>query len=219
MRLPGRRPERGTISCPPSADWRRLSSGHACSGEASRRRRLAPPPRPFLTDPFPQPESASSGAHGWPTTDALGYIPGNAPGQANLSFTANTVLALAAAGTDLPQADSALRYLATQVDPYVTVSGSDGAGQLSLLILDAHALGVNPYSFGGTDLVSRLLATEPPSGLFGAQDPPYDGSYRQGLALSALAAAGVTSHAELGSAEAWLIAQQCPNGGWSTTRR
>ena len=36
------------------------------------------------------------------------------------------------------------------------------------------------------------------------------------MALSALAAAGVTSHAELGTAEAWLVAQQCPNGGWSS---
>ena len=146
-----------------------------------------------------------------------GYIPGNVPGQANLSFTANTVLALAAAGTDVPQANAALTYLSGHVDDYVTVSGSDGPSQLALLILDAHALGANPYSFGGTNLVSRLLATEQPSGLFGVQDPTFDGAYRQGLALSALAAAGVTSHAQLATAETWLLAQQCTaNGGWST---
>ena len=168
--------------------------------------------------PFPQPASAQAGAS-WLANQLTpsGYIPGNVPGQANLSFTANTVLALAAAGTDVPQANAALTYLSGHVDDYVTVSGSDGPSQLALLILDAHALGANPYSFGGTNLVSRLLATEQPSGLFGVQDPTFDGAYRQGLALSALAAAGVTSHAQLATAETWLLAQQCTaNGGWST---
>ncbi len=167
--------------------------------------------------PFPQRSSAQAGAV-WLANQLTpsGYIPGNAPGQANLAFTANTVLALAAAGTDLPQANAALTYLGGHVDDYVTVSGSDGPAQLALLILDAHALGANPYSFGGADLVSRLLATEQPSGLFGTQDPTFDGAYRQGLALSALAAAGVTDHAQLATAETWLSAQQCGNGGWST---
>ena len=74
---------------------------------------------------------------------------------------------------------------------YVRVDGSDGPGQLALLILDAHAMGVNPKAFGATDLVSCLLATERTSGtdkvLFGAQDATYDGAYRQGLSLAALA--------------------------------
>ncbi len=166
---------------------------------------------------FPQPASARAGAD-WLANQLTpsGYIPGNAPGQANLSFTANTVLALAAAGADLPQANTALTYLSTQVSQYVTVSGSDGASQLALLILDAHALGADPYSFGGTNLVSRLLATEQPTGLFGVQDPTFDGAYRQGLALSALAAVGVTGSVRLGTAESWLLAQQCSNGGWSS---
>ena len=166
---------------------------------------------------FPQPDSARAGA-GWLANQLTpsGYIPGNAPGQANLSFTANTVLALSAADTDLPRANAALIYLSTQVSQYVTVSGSDGASQLALLILDAHALRADPYSFGGTDLVRRLLATEQPTGLFGVQDPTFDGAYRQGLALSALAAVGVTGSAQLGTAESWLLGQQCSNGGWSS---
>jgi hypothetical protein len=147
-----------------------------------------------------------------------GYVPaGSAP---DLAATANVVLALASTGTDPSAAHRALAYLETHVNDDVDVDGSDGPGQLALLILDVHALGGNPWSVAGTDLVSRLLATERTSGadkgLFGAQDPTYDGAYRQGLALAALAGAGVTSQAQVGSAESWLLGQQCPDGGWTS---
>ena len=64
-------------------------------------------------------------------------------------------------------------YLESNVDPYVTAGGADGPGQLALLILDAGGVGGEPQSFGGTDLVARLLATEqtsgPDAGLFGTE--------------------------------------------------
>ena len=168
---------------------------------------------------LPQVTSALDGAD-WLAgqLDPAGYVPaGSAP---DLAATANVVLALASAGTDPGAAHRALSYLESHVNEYVHVDGSDGPGQLALLILDVHALGGNPRSFGGTDLVSRLLATERTSGtdkgLFGAQDPTYDGAYRQGLALAALAGAGVTAQAQVGSAESWLLGQQCPDGGWTS---
>jgi hypothetical protein len=109
------------------------------------------------------------------------------------------------------------------VDAYVTQDGADGPGQLALLIIDAHALGVDPTSFGGTNLVSRLLATEQSSGtdtgLFGTEDQVDDyssGVYDQGLALAALAAVGMTSGAPISEADTWLHAQQCPDGGWTS---
>ena len=153
--------------------------------------------------------------------NASGYIPSSTtPGTANLDATANAVLALASAGVGTAKATSALTYLQGHVGSYVTVSGSDGPGQLALLILDAHALGASPTSFGGTDLVSRLIATQRTSGadagLFGVQDPTFDGAYRQGLALAALAAAGVTSGTAVTQAGAWLSAQQCSDGGWTS---
>ncbi|MGA3147639.1 MAG: prenyltransferase/squalene oxidase repeat-containing protein, partial [Acidimicrobiales bacterium] len=74
-----------------------------------------------------------------------------------------------------------------------------------------------------TDLVSRLLATEqqdgPDRGLFGTEAQVADyaaGGYQQGLALAALAAAGVTGPAQLGAAIDWLVHQQCPDGGWTS---
>ncbi len=138
------------------------------------------------------------------------------PGTVDLTATANAVLALASAGVDHATALSALDYLQGQVSAYVTVDGADGPGQLALLVLDAHALGQSATSFGGTDLVSRLEATQQSDGLFGVQDATYDGAYRQGLALAALAAVGVTSGPVVSSAESWLTAQQCPDGGWTS---
>ena len=148
-----------------------------------------------------------------------GYIPGSTPGTANYSGTVNTLLALAAANVDLSQARTGLAYMEQNVNAYVTVEGSDGPGQLSLLILAAHALGTDPTNFGGTNLVSRLLATEqasgPNAGRFGTdmQNANFDsGSYDQGVALQALKAAGIRADAP---AVSWLQQQQCPNGGWT----
>ena len=153
--------------------------------------------------------------------NASGYIPSvTTPDAADLDATANTVLALASAGVATAKAQSALTYLEANVGNYVTVAGSDGPGQLALLILDAHALGVSPTSFNGTNLVARLLATQRTSGtdtgLFGIQDPTFDGAYRQGLALAALAVVGKTSGTAVTQAEAWLSAQQCSDGGWTS---
>ncbi|HEY7857719.1 MAG TPA: hypothetical protein VIC82_04380 [Candidatus Nanopelagicales bacterium] len=54
-----------------------------------------------------------------------------------------------------------------------------------------------------------------PAGLFGASDPTYDGVFRQSLSLLAYQAAGLTPPA---AAVAWLVAQQCANGGFSSYR-
>ncbi len=111
----------------------------------------------------------------------------------------------------------------SNVDAYVVdQNNSDLPGSLALLILDAHALGADPTSFGGTNLVARLLATQQTSGayagMFGtdAQFADYTaGGYTQGLALSALAAAGIVGTSQATAAVNWLLAEQCPNGGWN----
>jgi hypothetical protein len=150
-----------------------------------------------------------------------GAIPSaTTPGSDDLSATANGVLALASAGTDTPVAQRGLSFLAGHVDAYVQAGGVDQPGSLALLALDAHALGVDPTTFGGTDLVTRLEQTQrstgADAGLFGLADPTYDGAYRQGLALAALAAGGVTTGTPLVAAEQWLTGQQCPGGGWTS---
>jgi len=171
---------------------------------------------------LPQPAAAQSAAN-WLAAQIQpnGSIESVAvPGTPDLPSTANAVLALASAGVDQAKASSALGFMANNVNAYVTVGEADGPGQLALLILDAQALGVSPTSFGGTDLVSRLLATQQTSGsevgLFGVQDATYDGAYRQGLSLAALAAAGVRTGSAVAAAESWLSAQQCLDGGWTS---
>ena len=95
-----------------------------------------------------------------------GYIPSTTPGTAEYSETVSSLLALAASRVDLPLARAGLAYVEANVNAYVVTSeGGDGPGQLSLLILLAHAMGVDPTQFGGTNLVTRLLATEQTSGL------------------------------------------------------
>ncbi len=53
------------------------------------------------------------------------------------------------------------------------------------------------------------------AGLFGAQDPTYDGVFRQSLALLAYSAAGTTPPP---SAVTWLLDQQCADGGFQAFR-
>jgi hypothetical protein len=192
---------------------------------------LVPPGTAGAATPPPLPQTASAdAAAAWLAGQFAsgGSIPSTTSSGPDLSATANAVLALAAAGVDTSTADAGLSFLEGQVNAYVAADGSDGPGQLALLILDAHALGVAPNDFGGSPLVTRLLATQqssgPEAGMFGttAQADDYlAGDYQQGLALAALAAAGVTGSAPTGgaqvtAADSWLEGQQCPDGGWTS---
>jgi len=63
---------------------------------------------------------------------------------------------------------------------------------------------------------SAEAATTPVQvGLFGAQDPTYDGAFRQSLGLLAYAAAGSTPPKD---AVGWLLSQQCADGGFQAFR-
>jgi hypothetical protein len=136
----------------------------------------------------------------------------------SLSTTVNAILALTVAHVDTAAAQAALAYVEANANSYVTADGADGPGQLANLILDAHAMGVDPTNFGGTNLVTRLLGTEQTSGtdagLFGTEQQLNDflvGTFVQGLVLTALKAVGQTANA---AAVGWLTAQQCSSGGW-----
>lgn len=176
------------------------------------------------TGPTPQSAAAAAGyGAGWLArliTAAGGHVPTD-PARPTTSApdpsgTADAVLALHAAGVGGAQADAALRWLQANYEGFVRVGGADVPGALAKLILVAHASGVDPRAFGtpATNLVTRLVATQrstgPDTGLFGSQDPTYDGSYRQGLSLLALSAVGRSN----GAAVRWLKGQQCADGGW-----
>ena len=145
--------------------------------------------------------------------------------DSDFAATELAVLALAAPGTQRPTALRALGYVehhvAAGINP-VPGRGNGNPGLIGFAILDARALGANPRHFGGLDLVARLEATMrssgADSGLFGTADPTFDGAYRQGVALAALAAAGVVDTSRVRPAIAWLTRQQCGTGGWTAYR-
>ena len=206
-----------------------ISSGLGSSvavAAAPASRSSSPPSSGPRTTPgaLPEPLPARAGAE-WLAAQQSpqGFIP-TAPGSGvpSLSSTAQTILALSAANVDPQGASLALSYMKSNIASYVIQDGADGPGPLALLILDAEALGVDPTTFGGTDLVSRLLATQQTTGgdagLFGTEQQLgdyYTGTYQQGLALVALAAAGVRGTSQTHAADGWLAGQQCPDGGWA----
>lgn len=167
---------------------------------------------------------AAADAVAWIATQVTpgGYIPG--PGgipAAGPTVTAALALATARVGGDT--FDAIVSWLEVNVDVYVVDENADDRpGALAQLVIIADAAGIDPTNFGGHDLVDRLEATlsQGKPGLYGVQDPTYDGVYRQSLAIIALVAAGRTPDA---TATAWLGDQQCTApaaaaGGWEAYR-
>jgi len=148
-------------------------------------------------------------------------------GSPDPTNTAYAVIGLHAAKVGGAASTQAIAYLETQLGAALQSDGSDAPGALSYFIMAAVAAGVDPHHFGGTaptnDLVARLLATQRTTGidagLFGGQDPSFDGAFREGLALAAMKAAKVKKKdAHVIAATAWLTKQQCANGLWQSYR-
>jgi LPXTG-motif cell wall-anchored protein len=123
--------------------------------------------QPAMTCPPGGPLTAAESA-----ADSAGYLARRLQANAGLipaafgtgsdyTSTANAALSLVAAGVGADQVTAALNALAAHVDGYVRdTNGDDRPAALATLILAANAGGMNPRSFGGTNLVTRLAATE-----------------------------------------------------------
>ncbi len=169
--------------------------------------------------PSRDPHTAAQYAAAWLAhqVNGAGFLPQAAnPAAANLSLSAQAVPALASAGVGKTQVDALLAYLGQHVNDFVAPAGSDDPAALGYLILAAEAGGEDPTAFGTsvTNLVTRLVATQQPNGLFGTADPTFDGAFREGIALLALHAAGVGN----ANGVAWLTDQQCADGLWTAFR-
>lgn len=86
----------------------------------------------------------------------------------------------------------------------------------------SHRTTVAALVAGGLLLSGTALAAAPATaatpaqpGLYGSGDPTYDGAFRQSLALLAHEAAGTAAPA---AAVAWLVGQQCADGGFQAFR-
>jgi hypothetical protein len=148
-------------------------------------------------------------------------------GKPDIPNTAYAVVSLHAAGVGADASRLALRYVRSHLGAALKIGGKDAPGRLGYVILAVVSAGRNPTRFGGHDprnnLVTRLLRTARTSGrdagLFGSQAPTFDGAFRQGLALAALAAAGrPAGQPKVAAGIEWLKHQQCPNGMWVSYR-
>jgi hypothetical protein len=149
-------------------------------------------------------------------------------GKADPVNTAYAVIALRAARVDKSASDMAIIYLKKRIAKPLRSQDRDSAGALAYYIMASVADAQDPRHFGGTakknDLVNRLLTTArksgPDKGLFGVQDPTFDGAFRQGLALAALKAANVSpKDPRVVAGIAWLARQQCKSGLWQAYRK
>lgn len=129
----------------------------------------------------------------------------------NPGATVDAVLGIVAAG-DSPQqfvsgsGQTPLDYLATQADSY----SSAGASAAGKLMAGVAAAGEDPRSFGGVDLVARLLAAyDPVTGKYGGGS-----TWDQAWALIGLVAAGEPVPAK---AVEYLTSIQATGGGWGFT--
>ena len=174
---------------------------------------------PAWSGPTDDPDLAADYGAGYLArlVDDAGVIPGD--GRPNYFVMGDAALALAAAGVGGDAFDALVSHFQSNVNAYAGPGTPDGdsPGRLAILIMIAVADGSDPIAFGGTNLVERLLATkdEFEPGLFGAQDPSFDGAYRQGLSLDGLVAAGVAPPSD---AVDWLENQQCADAGWTPYR-
>jgi len=179
-------------------------------------------------DPAPNPPQARDRGAAW-LIDQFGsddlIAASFDPSLRDFGGTAYAASNLMALGSGRGQARAAVQALAGHVDDYaVDSNGDDLPGSLARLTIAVESVGGNPRAFGGEDLVARLQATMrttgADAGLFGVQDPTFDGDFRQGLSLAALSLVRPVPTALQGDRTAvrWLRHQQCDDGSFMSYR-
>lgn len=159
-------------------------------------------------------EAAAAKGAGWLGAQLDANVPLELFGSTDWGVTVDAATALAAVDPTDARINKVWTAIVNNREDVVASGGADVPGALAKVILLAHSLRLDPRAVGtgeGADLVQRLADTLQDNGLFGTQFPNYDGVYRQGLAISALVAAGETPDP---SAIQWLIDQQCTNDGF-----
>ncbi len=145
---------------------------------------------------------------------------GNEVTYDDYGLTADAVLALDAAGVAQDAAGRATSWLGAHVTDYAGSAPNYYPGSLAKLILVAVAQGANPHDFGPahTDLVAALTDEENADGLYDDPDAKngYESVVTQAVALVALSRTDTRPDAQ---AVAWLVGQQCPDGGFQTDVR
>jgi hypothetical protein len=117
--------------------------------------------------------------------------------------TADAVSAFVSAGVGRTAMMKAVGYLRQQVSlGHVTDIGSQAK-----VVLAVDAAGLDPHTFGGTDLLQTIRSTIGTDGHFGTS-----AVFDDALVVLAIESAKITPS---NKAAAWLLAAQCPDGGWA----
>ncbi|HTN99076.1 MAG TPA: hypothetical protein VL068_00255 [Microthrixaceae bacterium] len=178
------------------------------------------------TSPSPEALAAAASGRDWLAGRLKAEMPLEVFGSPSWGTTLDAAFALAAVDVADPLLETIWDSAVTDRDAIVNDGSDDIPGRLAQMILLANTLDKDPRNVGsspGNDLVARLVATMTPTGgpdagLFGVQSPTYDGVYRQGQSLAALASAGESVNP---LAVAWLLDQQCQgafDGAWLSYR-
>lgn len=174
---------------------------------------------------------AASPAHAAPATDqpapaAAGWLAGQMvdgerfetefEGQVfpDQGLTVDAVLAFAAAGVAGDRIDAAFNWLATPdvLGGYLgTAFDSAFAGSYAKLAFAAQVTGRDPSEFGGVDLIAELLALQDDTGRFVDQPEDFSNAFSQSFAILAL---DRTAEGAPPEAVAFLVGEQCPDGGF-----
>jgi len=143
------------------------------------------------------------------------------PPAVDWGLTIDAILALSAGGRGADSAAvTALDALATHINDYISDSfdpGSVFAGQVGKAMLAAQAEGADIHSFGGVDLEALSRSTLTPAGAFAGRFanistfPDFSNGFGQAFNILALAQ---TADGVPRSAVDFLLAQQCPGGGF-----
>lgn len=148
-----------------------------------------------------------------------GTVVSSYDGAPSVGLSYRAALALAEAGHGYDAFRRALTLAAVKVDAYtLTSSGGVRAGAAGLASVVAVAGASPATSFGGRDLVARILSTQATSGEL--VDAGYSGALNHSIGLLGIGAAGLrTSDPRVAAATAWLQGQQCGDGGWQNNER
>ena len=128
---------------------------------------------------------------------------GSIPAFSPIGSTADAVLAFVATGSGRPAMREALGYLRRRV-----AAGSvTGVGLQAKVVMAASAVGRDPRTFGGTNLLQAIRSQI-------GNDGHIDDAavFDQALGVLAIEAAGVKPATSVTN---WLLDAQCPDGGWS----
>lgn len=128
---------------------------------------------------------------------------GSFPGFSPIGSTADAALAMSVAGRGRAQVGDALGYLARN-------AADATLGQKAKIVLAAVAGGKDLTRYAGGDLVSELQGSQAVTGQY-LEAGDFSAVTTHALVSLALAAAGEPIN---DPAVDWLVAAQCPDGGW-----